>query len=135
MRKFRALFKSIASNESMLVFAFRFRGIVTPGQNRKMKTGFWRSWEFSLTDEETAAIKAGWKEPSTTPVKSDGATEAIEAYIRMEVPHRDYELVRVDELTEPMPADAIPDYHNENCPCPIHNPANPLNKDPWARGY
>ncbi|MFY9462034.1 MAG: hypothetical protein WAP51_02435 [Candidatus Sungiibacteriota bacterium] len=137
MRKFRALFKSIASNESMLVFAFRFRGIVKPAPDRKMKSTFWRTWEFSLTDEEIAAIKQGWKEPDTVPVKSDGATEAVAAYIRSEITLRDYELIRVDELTEPVPADAtpVPRKHECSASCPLHRPGNPQLSDPWARGY
>ena len=146
MRKFRALFKSVASNENMLILAFRFRGIVKPASDRKMKTGFWRTWEFSLTDEEIAAIKAGWQGPSNVPAVSDGAVEAIEAYFRTEIPYRDHELIRVDEITGPMPADAetkaeewrrlrkVQD-HGENCPCPEHRPGNPQLSDPWARGW
>ena len=134
MRKFRALFRSIASNESMLTLAFRFRGIVKPAPDRKMKTGFWRTWEFSLTHDEVDQLRAEFGFSLGT--DADG-TKAITAYILNEIRGREYVLFRVDDITEPMPADATPTPHKHECSayCPLHKPGNPQLSDPWARGY
>ena len=135
MRKFRALFKSIVSNQSMLVFAFRSRGVVPYAPDRKIKTTLWRTWEFSLTYEEIRKIKDEFYLADVLP---DPTTEAIAAHIRSEITlPNDYELVRVDEITGPMPADATPTPRKHECSayCPLHKPGNPQLSDPWARGW
>ena len=120
--------------------------VVNPDDRLLTRTNF-TVYAFALTENEIESMRLRITDPPlfrplTT---SDKPPIVLGLYLRQYPIMTRAELVRVDGTPEIMP-DALKDAPeltvasitftpHGGCGCPMHHPANPATRDPWARGY
>lgn len=144
MPKFLVMLRNVRSNRVPMYFLLPH---IVSNPDRSAPQ-FWHEeiGPFELADEEVAAMRKAITDPLLSrhlPPEGRNLNTVISLYFRQELKQIAPEAtdIRAFQIPEPMPADSLEETPTEtltshpDCRCPRCNPANPLNKDPWARGY
>lgn len=131
MLKFQATYRM--KDEAANPLVMFFPGIVEHAPNRTMSSTRLLLRVFELTGSELEQIQAGLKSRASL---ADTPAKLVKLYLEQETKRMmpSFELVRVIQIPEPLSFDEAVSMasHEANCPCALHNPGNPANKDPWG---